>query len=97
MAWKVKERSDALAIAFHVTAWEMPHPLPSLETISYQAHELTALQGLEKLHQMPVDAVTRDGVEGQRAKRNIGYCVSRYCLENAAPSTLLGDYFLSST
>ena len=95
MVWKVKERSDTLAIAFHDTAWEMPHPLPSLETISYQMHELSALQGLGKLHRLQVDAVTRDGVEGQRAKQHIGYCVSRYCLGNAAPSTLLGDYFLS--
>ena len=50
MAWNVKEQRNAMAIAFHVTAWDMPHSLSYVETISYQAYELTVLQGLGMLH-----------------------------------------------
>ena len=57
LAWNIKEQRNTLAIAFGLTAWEMPHSLLSLETISYQAHEPNTLQRLGKLHRLPVDAV----------------------------------------
>ena len=96
MAWKVKEQSNTMAIAFLVTAWEMLHSKPSLEAIFYQERDLTALKGLGKLHGLQVDAITLDGVEGQRAKRHIGYCVSLDCLGYAVLDTIHGGYFLSS-
>ena len=53
MAWNVKEQRNTMAIAFDFTAWKLPLSLPTLETFSYQAHELTVLQGLGKLHRLP--------------------------------------------
>ena len=88
MAWNVKKQCKAMAIAFHVTAWDMPHSSSSLEAISYQAHELTVLQGLGKLHRLPGDAVRQLAwnVKEQRNTLAIAFHITAWDMSHSSSS-----------